>query len=57
MKTFTNVIKKNSLGSGLISPKGAFSGYLNLSIPSIPSRYLQPNLDLDNDNENGVDIP
>eukprot|EP00347_Sterkiella_histriomuscorum_P010908 403374461 len=45
--------KKNSLG-GQISPKtGAaigLSGFLNMSIPSIPSRYIQPNLDID-DNE------
>lgn len=26
---------------------GAISGFLNISIPSIPSRYIQPNLEAD----------
>lgn len=48
MKTFSNTAKKASFGA-LGSPKNVLSGLLNLSIPTIPSRYLQPNLDIEND--------
>ncbi len=51
--------KRDRLGNSL-SPnqshpsQGGASGFLNMSIPTIPSRYIQPNLEID-ENE-GADL-